>query len=492
LEGGLDQEAAAGPPTPICRTGFVLFVLVTAVMFLRPAELLPSIKNLPIYEPLIVACLLASLPVVLAQFQWGLLNARPATLCVIAMLPAVFLSNLARGDLFAARMGAFNFAKTLLYYLLLVGLVNTPERFRTFLKVIVVFIFGIAALSLLNHQGILHVEALDAMEQREGYDEESGERVMTIRLQASGIFNDPNDFSLILVTGILLCTHLAWEARGLLQRLPFSLPLPVFFYALALTRSRGGFLCMLGGFSVYGICRLGWRRALPIGLVVLPVMLVVFGGRQTRIDLGDEGDTGHARVSIWSEGLQHLKGSPIFGIGQGQMLDQVGIVAHNSFVHAYTELGMVGGTLFLAAFYLPITYLRQQQKLDKLEAAGAGVHGAKDEFDDAQASGTDDDSDQQPHAPDDMVPLPDSELRSWLPCMLAMVVACAVGLSSLSRTYTVTTYLILGVVGAFSILLTAGRREAAPAAPFGKVFARLGVISVCFVVCLYVFVRLVT
>jgi hypothetical protein len=67
----------------------------------------------------------------------------------------------------------------------------------------------------------------------------------------------------------------------------------------------------------------------------------------------------------------------------------------------------------------------------------------------------------------------------------------AVGLCSLSRFETVTTYLVLALGGAYCNLLAASAPEAAPA-PLGRVFGRLAVVSACFVVCLYLFVRVVT
>ena len=55
------QRAAAAAPS--CALGFVFFLLVNAVLFIRPAELVPSLEDLPVYELLIVTCLLLSLPV---------------------------------------------------------------------------------------------------------------------------------------------------------------------------------------------------------------------------------------------------------------------------------------------------------------------------------------------------------------------------------------------------------------------------------------------
>ena len=51
------------------------------------------------------------------------------------------------------------------------------------------------------------------------------------------------------------------------------------------------------------------------------------------------------RLGYWAEGLQLLRDSPLFGIGQGNFGLAIGNVAHNSFVHCFTELGVIGGAI---------------------------------------------------------------------------------------------------------------------------------------------------
>jgi hypothetical protein len=84
-----------------------------------------------------------------------------------------------------------------------------------------------------------------------------------------------------------------------------------------------------------------------------------------------------------------------------------------------------------------------------------------------------------------------AELARWRPCILAVLVAYGIGLCALSRAYTVTTYLILGVAGAYCAL-TAGPEDPDASTPLATVFPRLIRVAVCFMVGLYLFVRVVT
>jgi hypothetical protein len=472
--------AAASP-----IAGFVLFLLVNAVLFIRPAEIFPSLQELPIYEVLMVGCLVVSLPVLLRQLTPTALRALPQIACVIGILFAILLSQLVRGQIFYAREGATEFLKVLLFYLLLLGLVNTPGRLRVFLLVTSGYIFAIAALALLQHHGLIHLEALEAMAMPDGYNLELGERITTIRLQASGIFHDPNDFALILVVGILVVTHVMLGAKGFFTRLACVAVLAVDFYALALTRSRGGLLAILAGMGVFLVSRLGWRKAAALGAVGLPVLLVAFGGRQTNFNFED-GDTGHGRVAIWRDAIGMFRASPLLGAGVGQMARQLHIVAHNSFVHAFTELGLLGGPLFLGVFYIPIRMIRQV----RVEPGGERAVGTAGERRPSAEAAAPARTDRPRHRQPLQAHAQPAQLAAWRSCLLGVLTAYAVGLCSLSRPYTVTTYLILGVCGAFaSLALSRGLIKAPPS--YGFLSRKLAAMSVAFLVCVYLFVRLV-
>jgi hypothetical protein len=181
---------------------------------------------------------------------------------------------------------------------------------------------------------------------------------------------------------------------------------------LILTQSRGG---LLGGLAAIGTliwCKYGWRRALPLLAICLPAAVLAIGGRQSEIDVA--GGTGRERILLWAAGLGKIASSPLmilFGIGAGQHEDVIRGSAHNSFVHAYVEMGLLGGTFFLGAFATAAWLLVRvgQKSLPKLP----------------------------------------QELRLAWPFVMAMVVGYAAGIYSLSRNYIVPTYLCLGLAASF-------------------------------------------
>ena len=158
---------------------------------------------------------------------------------------------------------------------------------------------------------------------------------------------------------------------------------------------------------------------------------------------------------LWGESLDLFRSSPLMGIGQGNVADMTGHVTHNSFLHAFTELGVIGGMAFVGAFYLVVRGLWRARP----EAGGGGGR----------------------------------ELARLRPYVLAIVVGYAAGLLSLSRCYTVPTQLVLGLGAAY--LGVAARADLLGTA--SKILARLdwrclrqvAGVSALFLVGIYVFVR---
>jgi hypothetical protein len=425
---------------------FALFVVVTGLLLIRPAEVVPALLGLPLYEMAIIACTLAALPRVVRQLELRALTNQPVTAFVVALLPAMVLSHLAHAFLWGARTSAADFAKVALYYLLLVATVNNAARLRQFLSWLVLFMGLLAGIALVQFHDLAEIPGLTTLQQNE-LDQESGEVVVITRLRGTGIYNDPNDLCVILDVGILLCLHKLMERKGRAGRALWLVPLLLFAYAVVLTRSRGGLMALLAGLSVLFWARYGWRKAIVLAGVTLPLLLLAAGGRQASLSTGES--TSQERIQLWGEALQAFRESPLFGIGTGMFQERAGLVAHNSFVHCFTELGLLGGTLFLG------TFLCCAWQVHRVGASGQ---------------------------------LPSGYLRRLAPFILAVVVACAVGLLSLTRAYVASTYIIVGLAVAY--VTVAKKATALPPLRLNlRLAGRLALVSGAFLVGVYLFVR---
>lgn len=435
---------------PRSRTGFNLFLLLTALVFLRPAEVVSFLEGVPFFEIVVILCASVAFFPLLGELRWNRLRSRPWSLCVIGLLFAIVASNALNGNFYQARMSGVGFLKILIYYLLLLGVVDSAARLRTFLLTIAVLVTTLAALALLQYYGWIDVNAFAALKEGAGEDGITSQTTYIERLMATGLFHDPNDFALILGVGIMIALKFVVESGAWLKRLAWLGVTGILALAVSLTRSRGGFLALLAGLGIILLYCVGWKRSIVIGALLLPLLFVFFGGRQTDIDLNDSGDTAQGRIHLWRDSLSLMQTSPVFGIGADRVEDAIGLVSHNSYVQAFTELGLGGGILFVGALYVPIIAIARWR-------SGAEA--------------------------------PTTELARWRPYVLGILATYVVGMFSLTRCYALPTYMVLGAAGSYCGLLGDLRPKSLPRLT-GRLALAVTAIAVGCLVFLKVFVRL--
>lgn len=429
---------------------FFLFLLVNATLFIRPAEIIPALHALPIYNYLIVANLVVAFPGIINHLTESGLSRKPATACVLGVLAGIFLSHFVQFNLFSARMGAFDFAKVVAYFLILVTTVNTPRRLLILLATVASLTLAINTLAVLHYRHVIEIPSLTILMQND-YDPETGESFLIPRMQATGIFGDPNDLSMIIVAAMTICAAgLFYQPMGM-PRFLLIAPIGFLGYGLTLTQSRGGLLAFFASCGTLLYSRFGGTRAILLGALTFPILLAGFGDRQTEIGAAITGGTGATRAEHWSDGLQFIKSSPIFGIGHNMYADEAdGMVAHNSFVHAFAELGLVGGVPYFGLFVLLIWSLLK-------------IRAVRDEID-------------------------HPGLRYLLPFMLALLVAYATSMMSLSRSYVVPTYLVAGLMSSY-IALTQPYMSVPTIRLDGRVWSWLVLGSIAFLAIVYLYIK---
>lgn len=171
--------------------------------------------------------------------------------------------------------------------------------------------------------------------------------------------------------------------------------------------------------------------------------------------------TGQSRIQAWSDSLSVFRQYPLFGLGAGLLVDECGMVTHNSFLHCYAELGLFGGTAFLTCFLaagLGLWSLRTQVLQPVLQPRASDHTGR--ELNDL------------------------AHLRVFI---FSAVTAYAAGIVTLSRQFVAPTYLLL----ALAAVTTSLHGSPAPAWQRGEKFVALALlVSAAFLVATHVAVRL--
>jgi O-antigen ligase len=192
----------------------------------------------------------------------------------------------------------------------------------------------------------------------------------------------------------------------------------------------------------------------------MPLLLIAGGGRQTTIS-ATEG-TGQTRIQLWSDWLDEFRANPVFGAGmqlgkeedvQKERLpgDSTRHLAHNGYLQAFADLGFVGGCLFLGAFGLAL--------FSVYRLGGPGTIVA------------------------------DPVQQAIRPFVLASIAAWATGIMTLSITYLVPTYLMLGLAVCFT-RATPCWPPPAPLRLDGRILGRFALAGIAFLAWTYMMIRL--
>lgn len=432
----------------IAALAFGLFLLTTATLFLRPAELFTWMAEWQIYELLILSAFALAFQSFTGHFRWFMLARQPVTLCVVGVFLAIALSHIQYIYIGGVLDSGTLFLKTLIYYGLLVTTVNSPTRMKTFLLTVAVCASTMVTLCVLDFYEVYDFEFIQHLDDVDGVTDED-EVIFVRRMRGTGIFQDPNDMAMVICMTGIICTYFLSDTKASKIRLLWLVPMLILLVGLLATKSRGGLLaCGVAGLTLLSV-RFGGRVAMGaalLGVCVLPII----AGRQADIDL-EEGGTGHERITLWQEGFEELKSPAIlFGTGQGSYPDIAGLVAHNSFVHSYVELGLFGGTMFFGCFFFIGMQLYRMGRLPE--------------------------------------PLMNDELLQMRPFICAMIAGWCTSIFSLSRCYVVPTYLMIGICSAYLNLVWIHTESGTPLVIWNRGHAfRLAIASGTAFSCLYIF-----
>lgn len=170
----------------------------------------------------------------------------------------------------------------------------------------------------------------------------------TQRITYVGIFNDPNDLSLQLVTFLPVGIMFLQKVGSFLKRMVYILAVLCTVYAVYLTQSRGGMLALGLMGMLYTWKFYSKKMAIVIGIIGF---LGIFAISQRAATISTEEESAYGRIEAWYEGIDMLKHSPLWGVGFGMFTDYHYLTAHNSFVLCFAELGLVGYFFWLGLIY---------------------------------------------------------------------------------------------------------------------------------------------
>ncbi len=485
--------------------GLFFTLVFTLCAYLSPETLFGSLAQ---YHVEIVIAVLAMLGSLLAVGQYSVFRPVQAW-AVLGLSMAVMLSFIfigLKGETLDALLGIL--PNVMIYFMVAINF-----KKKSHLQLLILVLLFTAFFNIF--------EGLQAA--RMG--DEDGKRIIMMqgangafaRIQARTFLADPNDFGQMLI-GLLPCLFFFWK-KGSPPRNLFLVYLPaaVLLFGLYLTHSRGAMMAVLIVAVVAGRKKLGIVPS-AIGAGLLFVGLTASGwsgGREVSAASGSD------RTDAWGAGLELLKAHPLFGVGFGRFSEYYTITAHNTLVVCAAELGLFGffcWMLFLFptlrdCFVLSKPSLRQEdaEKHEEpgrpvylpaklgLSPAGAAHYGLGQTYLQFQGAAAETAALAGPPAMTGLPgyagefedrPLPPAEIHRLAGVMLVSIAGFLAAGWFLSRAFTMTFFLIGGMIQALYRMGLA--QEIAPP-PLTMAFAAKRSVMLCMagIAMMYVFLRLV-
>jgi hypothetical protein len=427
---------------------FVLYLGVLIITFVRPAELFPALEGLEIVALVSVAALGSAMLTVVSG-RGPTLRA-PQLYLVILLTLWVAFSVIASQFWLGAALYVFVMlwsSPALVFLLTTLNLV-TLRRLKIAAGLVALLIVFTGAQGVyayhsdaglfsrfLYYEGINLEEAalrMTAEQLEEAVAHFVGTGDVVIRIRGLGFLNDPNDLAQALVAALPLLLCLRRPGRFSFNLVAVWVPVGVALYAISLTRSRGGLLALVAVMFLLGRKRLGRTLSMILSAGGLAGLLLMgfIGGRQFSLDESSMG-----RAEAWYEGLNMLRSSPIWGTGYGSFADLNYLVAHNSFVHCFAEVGLVGYFIWLMLIVLTLSHLATVAR-GSPDTEGEGG-------DPTEETGAGDESEET--VEDEEAESEEEELSRWAEASWISLAGFLVGSLFLSRTYGTMLFLLLGL-----------------------------------------------
>ena len=328
----------------------------TFVLYFRPYELFPALAGFS--SMAMVLALLTLAIYVPSQFSLeGNLTARPREVNLLLLLTAMALISMLFATSLPDAWATFNdiFLKAVLMFIVMVNVVRTESR----LKGLIWLSIGVSCLLSLN--------ALDNY--RAGLFTVEGYRVEG---DLGGMFGNPNDMALHLVTVIPLAVALLLSARSIPIKLLYGAGAVLMVAGTVVTFSRGGFIGLAGSMVIMAL-KIGRRNRLLVILVSLVVVAVFLalapGNYGIRIlSLFDSNldavGSSTARQELLIRSLIVAARNPLVGVGMGNfpIYSIHDHVSHNAYTQVAAELGLAAAAFYTLFIVTPLKRLWQIEK----------------------------------------------------------------------------------------------------------------------------------
>jgi O-antigen ligase len=330
--------------------GFAFTILYIVLTIISPEQFGKEWATYHALTYLAGITVLASLPSMSAYNYW---RSSVQTFLLLGLVVAIALSQVAHGWLGGVFESWRTFLPSAAVFFFLVVNVTTIRRLKIVTMAEVASCLVVAVEALCGYYAGYHGEMFIYLNNI--YSPEGDVIGHLTRIRGAGFLSDPNDLAQILLIALPLA-FIAWRrGRVVANFFVVLVPAALLLWTTYLTHSRGGLIALAAVVLMAARKKLGTTASMVLAAVFILGMLALdfTGGR------GISAADGADRLEAWANGLEMFKSAPLFGIGFNAFTDFNEITAHNSFVLCLAELGILGSTLWMALLVTTTTNLNR-------------------------------------------------------------------------------------------------------------------------------------
>jgi uncharacterized membrane protein len=324
---------------------FVGLFMFTAVLYFRPYEFHPALKFLSNSAFWVaIFTLILYVPTQLGLNK-KLAERQPEVTLIILVAAAGLISIPLALDPFYAWLSLVDYMKVVVMFIVMVNVVRTEKR----LNALLLLAMAVSCVS----------SAAAVNDYRMGRLLTNGTRIEGV---IGGLFSNPNDLALHLVTMVPIAVVLFLSSKTLPRKLLYLCCSCLFVAGVVATYSRGGFIALACA-TVVLAWKLARRNRVLFGaagfVLVLLVVAVGPGGYKNRLtggaDSSAEARTGELKRSVFLM-LRH----PLVGLGMNNyiLFSNTSHASHNSYTQVGSELGVPAMLAYILLLVTPIRRLR--------------------------------------------------------------------------------------------------------------------------------------
>src|ERR1700694_1300126 len=330
--------------------GFAFTILYIVLTIISPEQFGKEWATYHALTYLAGITVLASLPSMSAYNYW---RSSVQTFLLLGLVVAIALSQVAHGWLGGVFESWRTFLPSAAVFFFLVVNGTTIRRLKIVTMASVASCLVVAVDALCGYYAGYHGEMFIYLNNI--YSPEGDVIGHLTRIRGAGFLSDPNDRAQILLIPLPLA-FIAWRrGRVVANFFVVLVPAALLLWTTYLTHSRGGLIALAAVVLMAARKKLGTTASMVLAAVFILGMFALdfTGGR------GISAADGADRLEAWANGLEMFKSAPLFGIGFNAFTDFNEITAHNSFVLCLAELGILGSTLWMALLVTTTTNLNR-------------------------------------------------------------------------------------------------------------------------------------